>query len=439
LDPVDPDFLKKNQVSNKKSPKIFDQINKQLPDDDILIDYIYELLDNYDKDDSSSYPDISDIHTQITDFLGEKESLEFCKQLWTLIIDASKEPNGVPKEFIEADKSKPTLNNGKQTKTNYNRSANNSQDQPKRYNGSRRKMATPTPPKSSSNGYVSIPQTATTANHISQDPNSQERITDEFELQTLNSLDYEYEQQNQDEEAGEEQTGSSTMRMAFMNMANSILGAGIIGQPYAFRNSGLVGGILVMILLTILIDWTLRLIITNSILSQTKSYQDTVNYCFGLWGKILLLASICSFAYGGCMAFCVIIGDTIPHVLKAFIPNSIAGSGAPLGWLFSRNSIIVLFTACISYPLSLNRDISKLAKASGFALFGMLIIVVLTIFRGPFAAPELKGNLSVKELTFNSNIFQNEKSYYGQILQINPYFMCRIHGILYAYGNQWVN
>ena len=31
------------------------------------------------------------------------------------------------------------------------------------------------------------------------------------------------------------------MKMAFMNMANSILGAGIIGQPYAFRNSGLIG------------------------------------------------------------------------------------------------------------------------------------------------------------------------------------------------------
>ncbi|KAF6060585.1 Transmembrane amino acid transporter family protein [Candida albicans] len=248
--------------------------------------------------------------------------------------------------------------------------------------------------KSSSNGYTSVPQGENQADNLSNSEtltnNNQERSTDEYELQTLNSLDYEVEN-GPEEQQEEEQTGSSTMKMAFMNMANSILGAGIIGQPYAFRNSGLIGGILIMILLTVLIDWTLRLIIKNSILSQTKSYQDTVNYCFGVWGKIVLLVSICSFAYGGCMAFCVIIGDTIPHVLKAFIPESITRSDGPLGWLFARNTIIVLFTTCISYPLSLNRDISKLAKASGFALVGMFIIVVLTIFRAPFVSPTIKG------------------------------------------------
>ncbi|CAI5759783.1 unnamed protein product [Candida verbasci] len=221
---------------------------------------------------------------------------------------------------------------------------------------------------------------------------------EEFELQTLNELDYEVTEEV-------EETGNSNMKMAFMNMANSILGAGIIGQPYAFRNSGLIGGIIVMILLTILIDWTLRLIVKNSILSQTKSYQDTVNHCFGLSGKIVLLISICSFAYGGCMAFCVIIGDTIPHVLKVFIPETISNNKV-IGWLFYRNTIIVLFTTCISYPLSLNRDISKLAKASGFALIGMLIIVVITIFRAPFVAKELRSPLTVQQWTVNIDIFQ---------------------------------
>ena len=43
----------------------------------------------------------------------------------------------------------------------------------------------------------------------------------------------------------------SGMRSAFMNMANSIIGAGIIGQPYAFRQAGLTTGILLLIALTI--------------------------------------------------------------------------------------------------------------------------------------------------------------------------------------------
>lgn len=217
----------------------------------------------------------------------------------------------------------------------------------------------------------------------------------------LQAFDYETAEQPPVEEEGK-----SSMKMAFMNMANSILGAGIIGQPFAFKNSGLIGGIVVMLFLTVLIDWTLRLIVINAQLSQARSYQDTVNYCFGRVGKIVLLFSISSFAYGGCMAFCVIIGDTIPHVLKSMLPKSITSADSVIGWLFHRNVLIVLFTTCISYPLSLNRDISKLAKASGFALLGMVIIVVLTIFRGPFADASLKKPPTTLEWTVNYNIFQ---------------------------------
>lgn len=252
--------------------------------------------------------------------------------------------------------------------------------------------------------YVSIPQINANSN------SADERLQDEeFELQSLTSLDYEnsnttghIEEQNANDT--ESQEGKSSMNMAFMNMANSILGAGIIGQPFALKNCGLIGGIIVLLFLSVLIDWTLRLMVMNAEISQTRSYQDTVNYCYGKYGKIVLLFSISSFAYGGCMAFCVIIGDTIPHVLKAFIPSSITSSA--IGWLFHRNTIIVVFTTCISYPLSLNRDISKLAKASAFALVGMLIIVLLTILRGPFADSSLKAPLTKSEWTINVNIFQ---------------------------------
>lgn len=268
-----------------------------------------------------------------------------------------------------------------------------------------RTMATMSKTRNQEQSYVSIPQINN--NNNSDDGQLQD---EEFELQSLSSLDYENSTTDrvgqEDQNEAESQEGKSSMNMAFMNMANSILGAGIIGQPFALKNCGLIGGIIVLIFLSLLIDWTLRLMVMNAEISQTRSYQDTVNYCFGKYGKIVLLFTISSFAYGGCMAFCVIIGDTIPHVLKAFIPDSITASSSVIGWMFRRNTIIVIFTTCISYPLSLNRDISKLAKASGFALIGMLIIVLLTVVRGPFTDNELKAPLTKLEWTVNINIFQ---------------------------------
>ena len=71
-------------------------------------------------------------------------------------------------------------------------------------------------------------------------------------------------------------------------------GAGIIGQPYAFRQAGLLSGILLLIVLTVVVDWTIRLIVVNSKLSGANSFQATMEHCFGKSGLIAI--SVAQFA-----------------------------------------------------------------------------------------------------------------------------------------------
>jgi sodium-coupled neutral amino acid transporter 11 len=149
----------------------------------------------------------------------------------------------------------------------------------------------------------------------------------------------------------------SGMRSAFMNMANSIIGAGIIGQPYAFRNAGLVTGTVLLVGLTITVDWTIRLIVINSKLSGTDSFQATVEHCFGKSGLVAISLAQWLFAFGGMVAFCVIVGDTIPRVLDALFPS--LADMSFLWLLTNRRAIIILLILGISYPLSLYRDIAK--------------------------------------------------------------------------------
>jgi sodium-coupled neutral amino acid transporter 11 len=153
------------------------------------------------------------------------------------------------------------------------------------------------------------------------------------------------------------QRPKSGLRSAFMNMANSIIGAGIIGQPYAFRQAGLLTGIILLIALTITVDWTIRLIVINSKLSGSNSFQGTVQHCFGRTGLIAISIAQWAFAFGGMVAFGIIVGDTIPHVLAAIWPG--LGGVPVLGLLASRRAVIVIFILGISYPLSLYRDIAK--------------------------------------------------------------------------------
>lgn len=72
-----------------------------------------------------------------------------------------------------------------------------------------------------------------------------------------------------------------------------------------------------------------------------------------------------TFALGGMLAFSIILGDTIPHVLQGVLPPT---ENPLVGFLISRRFIVVVLTMGISYPLSLYRDIEKLSKASALAL-----------------------------------------------------------------------
>ena len=186
-------------------------------------------------------------------------------------------------------------------------------------------------------------------------------------------------------------------------MANSIIGAGIIGQPYAFKQAGLTMGIILLISLTIMVDWTVRLIVINSKLSGADSFQATMQHCFGKTGLIAISVAQWAFAFGGMLAFCIIVGDTIPHVIEALIPGL---KNVPFLWLLTdRKAVIVLFVLSVSWPLSLYRDIAKLAKASTAALVSMIIIIITVVTNGPLVDQNCRG--STKGLLFvNSGFFQ---------------------------------
>ncbi|KAJ5474606.1 hypothetical protein N7475_004172 [Penicillium sp. IBT 31633x] len=216
----------------------------------------------------------------------------------------------------------------------------------------------------------------------------------------------------------------SGMKMAFMNMANSIIGAGIIGQPYALRQSGMMMGILLLTALTITVDWTIRLIVINSKLSGADSFQATMQYCFGKSGLIAISVAQWAFAFGGMVAFCIIVGDTIPHVLGALFPS--LRDMSFLWLLTNRRAVIVIFVLGISYPLSLYRDIAKLAKASALALVSMIVIVVTVITQGFRVPSESRGDIK-SHLVFNTGFFQ-------AVGVISFAFVCH-HNSLLIYGS----
>lgn len=217
---------------------------------------------------------------------------------------------------------------------------------------------------------------------------------------------------------------TSNILSAFTNMANSIIGAGIIGQPYAFQQAGLTMGVILLVGLTITVDWTIRLIVINSKMSGTDSFQATMQHCFGTPGLVAISLAQWAFAFGGMVAFCVIIGDTLPEVVAGLFPSL---SDMKFLWLFTnRRAVIIMTVLGVSWPLSMYRDIAKLAKASTLALISMGVILFTVITQGPQVDSSLRGDIH-KSLFVNSGFFQ-------AVGIISFAFVCH-HNSLLIYGS----
>ena len=118
-------------------------------------------------------------------------------------------------------------------------------------------------------------------------------------------------------------------------------------------------------------------------------------------------------------------GDTIPHVIRTVFPNIQA---TPVLSIFgNRQFVIALCTICVSYPLSLYRDIHKLSRASGLALLGMIIIVSSVLVRAPQSPAELKGDPELRFTIIQPAVFQ-------AIGVISFAFVCH-HNSLLIYGS----
>ncbi|KAH0543061.1 hypothetical protein FGG08_002574 [Glutinoglossum americanum] len=90
------DMTKVNLEVMKKwiAGKISDILGSE---DDVVIELCFGLLEG------SRFPDIKKLQIQLTGFL-DKDTAKFCKELWSLCLSAQSNPQGVPKELLEAKK-----------------------------------------------------------------------------------------------------------------------------------------------------------------------------------------------------------------------------------------------------------------------------------------------------------------------------------------------
>ncbi|EDV26650.1 uncharacterized protein TRIADDRAFT_54868 [Trichoplax adhaerens] len=87
----------------------------------------------------------------------------------------------------------------------------------------------------------------------------------------------------------------SGIALSSFNIMNTILATGILGIPYALKQAGFVMGLIILLLVAAISDFTALLLIKSGRLASQSSYQNLARAAFGNMGYYLAL--VCQFLF----------------------------------------------------------------------------------------------------------------------------------------------
>eukprot|EP00038_Savillea_parva_P003462 m.125993 g.125993 ORF g.125993 m.125993 type:complete len:445 (+) comp11180_c0_seq2:3434-4768(+) len=172
---------------------------------------------------------------------------------------------------------------------------------------------------------------------------------------------------------GTVEKGTSSLPEASFNMINSIVGAGMIGIPFALSLAGFVVGIILLVVMGFFTDYSIRLLVRLGEQTDCKSYPALVLHYGGFKAYYTLLFAQFLFPFLGMCAYSIIVGEVYPAVFTSFFGKTV---------LSQREPVIGIFTGVIMLPLAMKRDIGGLARWSLLAIFGVVFLGVVLIVSG---------------------------------------------------------
>ncbi|CBY02436.1 hypothetical protein IAQ61_007029 [Plenodomus lingam] len=168
--------------------------------------------------------------------------------------------------------------------------------------------------------------------------------------------------------------GQATWISSVINLANTILGAGLLAMPSALSKMGVFLGIFVIAWAGMTAGFGLYL--------QTRCarYVDRGHVSFATLSQltypnlsIIFDAAIAIKCFGVAVSYLIIIGDLMPGVVKGFAP----GAGE-MTFLVDRQFWITAFMLIV-IPLSFLRRLDSLKYTSVIALFSIAYLVILVV------------------------------------------------------------
>lgn len=146
------------------------------------------------------------------------------------------------------------------------------------------------------------------------------------------------------------------------------------GMPYALHQAGVGLGLILMVFVAYITDYSLVLMVRAGHLSGSFTYPGMMESAFGRWGFYVLSFLQLVYPLIAMISYNIIVGDTLTKVLVYFANDS--------GEMrYQREVVVLVATIFVTLPLSLYRNVSRLANVSFFSLLSIGVIVISILIR----------------------------------------------------------
>jgi len=187
---------------------------------------------------------------------------------------------------------------------------------------------------------------------------------------------------------------------AMFNIANTALGAGILAFPYAFKESGLALGLILVVVVAGLCAFSQEMVVMGMLECKDKEYRGgpRVNSYDGMvrsllgpfWGTTMEVL-IAIYQFGACVAYVLVACDQLQPLLKCVVCGGACCHSVPIDSdsdcecsnAFCSRTIIVLFcTWALMFPPCLLHDVSKLKWVSVIGVACPFLMSAIIVFFG---------------------------------------------------------
>lgn len=193
---------------------------------------------------------------------------------------------------------------------------------------------------------------------------------------------------------------SGSLPGSWINLANTILGAGMLGIPFAVDKAGLVGGLLLLAFCAFLAGFGLHLLgiagaqfelarqgkgqhvsefskKTGVTFPHTRENPTATYFQFAKLtypkARILIDAAIAIKCFGVSISYLIVVGDLMPEVMRFFAPDLGASN------ILRNRHFWIALSAIICVPLAFLPRLDMLKYTSVIALFSMLYLVAIIV------------------------------------------------------------